>query len=320
MAPYFVTSSALPGRKKLAVILCTYNPRRDFLSLALRSIGAQTLDRSLWDFVLVDNNSSPPLNQEDVSLVTGRSAKLIHQPVQGLTHARIAGLKATDSDYVVFVDDDNELAEDYLANVMKIVESQSTLGAFGGISEGVLERPVGKFKRGFLGELGIRNYGDERIEGPGSEWGEWEPIGAGLVVRRSVAQAFVDFVEDSRSAGALGRSGNSLMSGEDSLFSRLAYRQGLQCAYEPTLKLRHYMSGNRLTARYLARLVYGHGRSFVLLSRSLGNEPDRPESSKLKFLAANWWYRGKTESFANAFGMLCWDAGFYDEVCSAKDG
>ena len=299
---------------QLDVILCTHNPRPDFFALALRSIGAQGLSTESWNLVVVDNNSEPSLSVEDVRRVSGVPARVVVEPKQGLTHARIAGLNATYSEFVVFVDDDNELDPDYLGHVVDIIRDHPDLGAFGGIAEGVLEKSVGRVKSSFLPYLGIRNYGEERIEGRGNEWGEWEPIGAGLVVRRTVADAFVDYVGRSEHAGDLGRSGKSLMSGEDSLFSRLSDKLGLLCAYEPRLKLRHYMARSRLTFKYLARLIYGHGRSFVLLAHALGRSPQQPEVKKFQFLLGNFYYRAKTESLVTAFGMIFWDSGFYDEL------
>ena len=182
------------------------------------------------------------------------------------------------------------------------------------LQRGYWNTPVGRIKSGILPQLGIRNYGDERIEGRGNEWGEWEPIGAGLVVRRNVADAFVDFVSATTNATNLGRSGNNLMSGEDSLFSRLADQNKLKCAYQPELKLRHYMSSDRLKFSYLRKLVYGHGRSYVLLSRVTDQPIPTPDRSKYKLLVANFLHRTKTSSVTSALTMVFWDSGYFDEA------
>jgi len=297
---------------ELSVVLCTYNPRQDFLGLALRSVGAQSLDYSRWEFIVVDNNSSPALDASVMSSVAGCPVHLVKQSLQGLTHARVAGLEAAQGKVIVFVDDDNELQKDYLSEVVRIAGDHPGVGVFGGITEGSLERPVGKVKGSFLPQLGIRNYGDERIEGKGDAWGEWEPIGAGMVVRREVGEAYLNFVHQRSDAGLLGRSGNNLMSGEDSLFSRLADSLDLRCSYEPSLRLRHYMSAERLGYRYLARLVYGHGRSYVILAQLLGEPLTKPAASKFKLIGANLLHRLKHESLVSAVGMVFWDAGYFD--------
>jgi hypothetical protein len=86
-----------------------------------------------------------------------------------------------------------------------------------------------------------------------------------------VGTRFVEFVENSPAAQGLGRKGNSsLLSCEDSLLARLAYRAGYSCSYQPSLRLYHYLPASRFRLKYLVRLLYGLGRSYVLLDRILG--------------------------------------------------
>ncbi|MEM1434666.1 MAG: glycosyltransferase [Pseudomonadota bacterium] len=308
-------SSTHSDAPQLSVIMCTFNPRSDHLSLALHAIGLQSLCSSRFEVIVVDNNSSPPLDQNNLQCLCRVPVELIRQPRQGLTHARTAGIQKAQANLLVFVDDDNELASDYLENAIAIARQNPTVGLFGGQTDGVLERPVGRIKAQFLPQLGVRNHGSDRIEGPGDHWGEWEPIGAGMVVRAAVAQQFVSFVVAKATAGRLGRNGNALMSGEDSLFSRLGHELGYTCAYEPELKLKHHIAASRLTLRYLARLSYGHGRSHAVLNRLLGKavETDIPDRRAV-LLFRNFVFRCKEEGIVRALGMYFWDLGYLDEV------
>ncbi len=45
----------------LSVVLCTYNPRADYLQRVIEGLKAQTLRQSAWELIVVDNNSQPPL-------------------------------------------------------------------------------------------------------------------------------------------------------------------------------------------------------------------------------------------------------------------
>ena len=125
--------------KPLCVILCTYNPRQDYFALALRSVGSQTLPHSQFDFIVVDNNSTPPLDASQLEQITGIPVQLVSENKQGLTNARIAGLNATTHELVVFVDDDNQLDPTYLEHALRISNEHPDVGAYGGIAEGVLE-------------------------------------------------------------------------------------------------------------------------------------------------------------------------------------
>lgn len=298
----------------LSVILCTYNPRFDLIARALNAISCQTLPVDQFELIVVDNNSSPAISQTQMEQLAGRPVKVVVEHRQGLTYARVGGINAAESDLICFIDDDNEIADDYLEHVVKIARREPNLGAFGGIADGVLERKVGVAKRVLLPFLGVRNHGQEPLTGSGESWGPWEPIGAGLCVRRDVAEGYVTFVENTESAGGLGRKGGALLSGEDSLVSRIANRLGYNCGYRPTLLLRHHITAPRLTYRYLARLMIGHGRSFVLLEAICGRSVETiPKRNMRKKLFMNFLYRVKSEGLAMAWGMCFWDLGFFHQ-------
>lgn len=88
----------------VAVVVTTYNHTR-FLSVALDSVTAQTRPADVT--VVVDDGSI-----DDPGSVVARYAgvRLIRQKNQGLSSARNTGLRAVDTDYVVFLDADDLLA------------------------------------------------------------------------------------------------------------------------------------------------------------------------------------------------------------------
>jgi glycosyltransferase involved in cell wall biosynthesis len=56
--------SNLPARQAfVSVILCTHNPRPDYLDRVLASLRGQTLPAEQWEFLLVDNASRQPLEE-----------------------------------------------------------------------------------------------------------------------------------------------------------------------------------------------------------------------------------------------------------------
>ena len=298
-------------RVSVSVILCTYNPRLDMLEWAVDSIEQQTLSKAQFELIVVDNNSDPPVSQETVK--NGRSIRLrlVREPRQGLSFARCAGIAAAEADLLVFVDDDNCLDADYLENALRIAEAEPEIGLFGGIAKAVLEKGVPKWKERLLPYLGVRDYGPRPITSKNEYWGKWEPIGAGMVSRRDVAEEFVAMVEHSLVAGELGRKGQSLLSGEDSLFARLANRLGYSCSYQPMLRLSHFIKESRLDYSHLAGTLKGHGRSFVLLQRVTGNEVERLESMSMYHLLVRRFFT-RIHSWGLRAGIIhwFWDVGF----------
>ncbi|MGF1463139.1 MAG: glycosyltransferase [Maricaulaceae bacterium] len=291
----------------LSVILCTYNPRADLIARALRALGAQTLARRRWELIVVDNNSTPALDADRLERLAARPIRLLREPRQGLVFARACGIAAARASEIVFVDDDNELASDYLDAALRVFHAEPDLGCFGGVCEGALERGVGRLKRAYLPHLGVREVGDAPLTGSGAAWGLHEPIGAGLCVRANVAEAYRTFVETDAGASGLGRQGAALLSGEDSLFSRIADVLGYAVGYRPQLFLRHHITARRLTYRYLARLLEGHGVSQVALRRLGGETISPPPRGSIW---RNFGHRWRTEGLASALGHIFWDRGF----------
>jgi hypothetical protein len=297
---------------RLSVILCTYNPRPQVLCWAVESIAAQTLPPEQIEFIAVDNNSRPPL---DPSLFSAAPARMIREPRQGLTFARIAGIENSRGNILVFLDDDNHLDADYLERALAIADSQPWIGCFGGCARAALDAPLPRWKDRLLPYFGVREYGPLPLTSTIREWGEWEPIGAGMVVRRDVAERWAQWMRAIPGASRLGRNGGALLSGEDSLFAHAAYQLGYACSYQPSLKLSHWIAPRRLRPGAIARTLYGHGRSSALLEKITGaRSPRWREARSLVGLARR--YRRHLRDVGFPAGALEWcrDAGYFVET------
>src|SRR5688572_6616303 len=95
------------------VVICTHNPREDYLRECLNALKEQSLPKSEWELVVVDNCSDKPL-AESIDLSWHRYARLIREETLGLTPARLRGIREAAGDLLVFVDDDNILDVDFL--------------------------------------------------------------------------------------------------------------------------------------------------------------------------------------------------------------
>lgn len=311
-----------PDTPDLAVIICTHNPRRDLLAWTLDSIRLQTIDPARFDLIIVDNNSTPPLDPGDLDPDGSLRLRVVRETRPGLTCARIAGLRATDAPLLAYVDDDNALAPDYLEQALRIARREPGIGSFGGVAEPVLEGEPPGWIADLLGHLGVRNHGPDPITSSAAHWGEWDPIGAGMVVRRPVAERYAAMVEQLDLGAQLGRRGNILLSGEDTLMNRCANLEGLACSYQPVLRLRHYMKKNRLTGPHIRRTIEGHGMAFVVLERVQGREvaPIRGPRG-LAWLGARALLRmseslkamgkaGFTGALRRGYALWRWDVGY----------
>lgn len=303
------------NNQKLSVILCTYSPKEHMLRRCLGSLAAQDIAAVDYELIVVDNCSKPPLEKTTLEAMAGREIVLVREMRPGLVHARVAGFQAAKHSVLVFIDDDNEFAPDYLSQTQRIAQAEPKLGVFGGRCIGAYERAPARIKEFFLPFLGVRDQGDEPLTGEGKEWGAHEPIGAGIVVRRPIGELYANFVDGGTAGGGLGRTGNQLLAGEDSLLSRFAHEAGYLCGYRPELSLNHHIEPRRLEWSYLTRLMKGHGMSYVRLARINGQqfEPVAPWAAR-KMMLKNLIYRVPREGVMAAFAHIFWDLGFYEAV------
>lgn len=253
---------------KLSVILCTHNPNLEPLRETLEGLRRQGLSQDQWELILVDNASEPPLKAEDFlgSLPNGR---MVAETKPGLTPARLRGLKESVGRLMVYVDDDNVLAPDYLKVALEIFESRPYIGAFGGSIEPVFKENPPEWTRPYLYLLAIRST-------PKDRWGlvpgnpEIEPCGAGLCVRREVAEFYRDLVQTDPLRASLDRRGESLASAGDTDLILCSYDLGLGVGRFSALTLKHLIPKDRLQADYLLRLFEAMVFSGTILNKIRG--------------------------------------------------
>jgi glycosyltransferase involved in cell wall biosynthesis len=94
--------------RQLSVIICTHNPRSDYLRRTLESLRAQTLPTKEWELLLVDNASSEPLASR-WDLRWHDNALHVREEELGLTPARLRGIRQSRGRLLIFVDDEDNV-------------------------------------------------------------------------------------------------------------------------------------------------------------------------------------------------------------------
>ena len=253
---------------KISVIIPTHNPHPGRLQRTLRALQAQTLPATEWETVLVDNASKPALALADWRAHGPENVRLVAEPAPGLSHARRRGFLAGSGELFVLVDDDNELAPDYLAETVQLFAAHPTVGSLGGRSVPEFESPPEPWVREFDGLLACRDLGDaphiaSALKNPATgrnEYPMFAPMGAGLALRRAAAQSWLD---QGSHAELPDRKGADLSSSGDNDIVLAALRAGWATAYFPTLRLVHLIPAFRTTRDYLGRLNRGIQRSWM---------------------------------------------------------
>ena len=251
----------------LSVIIPTYNPGLERLNITLSALKAQSLAASLWELILIDNNSSNGFSAH-IDLSWHPNHKIVKEAKPGLTHARLKGFEQASGAIIVMVDDDNVLDKDYLKNTLSLFEKNNTLGAIGGKSVPLFETPPPQWLKEFYGSLALRDFGDEPIISSWkNEYPDSSPIGAGMGIRTTALGSYIDKITTSDSVIS-DRTGNELTSGGDNDIVVEILRSGWQVGYFPSLQLHHIIPEQRMQVNYLARLLNNSNKSWVLLLES----------------------------------------------------
>ena len=252
----------------ISVIIPTHNPHPDRLRRTLRALRAQTLPTERWETVIVDNASVPALTFADWSAQGPANLRLVTEPAPGLSHARRTGFLAGTGGIFVLVDDDNELAPDYLVETLRLFAAHSRVGVLSGRSLPEFEQTPEPWVREFDSLIACRNLGDTPLISQGlrnpatgrNDYPSFAPIGAGMALRRAAAQCWLD----QRSHNALPdrQSGNLSSSGDNDIVL-CTMRAGWEVGYFPALSLTHLIPASRLEPAYLARLNRGIQQSWM---------------------------------------------------------
>ena len=265
----------------VSVIICSHNPRENYLRRVLDALKAQTLPVKDWELLLVDNASKEPLAGR-FDLSWHPNARHLREQKTGLTPARLCGIAEAKADLLVFVDDDNVLRADYLAACLKISAAWPQLGAWGGscIPEFEVEPPAGlrPCLHGLLIEKLTEPYWAKLREG-----GPALPAGAGMAVRRAVASHYREQVLRDPLRQSLDRTGTGLGGGGDSDMALCGFVLDLGAGRFPELELTHLIPARRLTLEYLEGIHEGFGYSGTIL-QAIHNKERQPAgvSSALK--------------------------------------
>ena len=116
---------------ELSVIICSHNPRRDYLRRVLDALRDQSLSKDRWELLLVDNGSQNAL-AEEWDLTWHPHAVTSGKIGCGLSFARVRGFRESKSEVIIYVDDDNVLNSNYLRFAEQTMAEDASLGACGG--------------------------------------------------------------------------------------------------------------------------------------------------------------------------------------------
>jgi glycosyltransferase involved in cell wall biosynthesis len=238
----------------LSVIVCTHNPRPDFLRRTLDALKAQSLPHHRWELLLIDNASQNVLaDQWDLSW--HKRARHIREDDLGITPARIRGIRESVGELLVFVDDDNVLARDFLERAAVIARRNPNVAVFGaGFVLPEFEATPPPLFGIILPGFAPRRIATPRCSNNPND-SECTPWGTGLCVTRAIAGEYQRLVDRIGARKLLDRQGQLLFSHGDDLFSWTATLVSKSFGIFPELQVVHLIPKTKLNRKYALRLI-----------------------------------------------------------------
>lgn len=280
----------------LSVIICTHNPRPDYLRRVLEGLRAQTLPKEQWELLLIDNASTEPLaGNSDLSWHP--QARHILEEELGLTPSRLRGINESVGEFVLFVDDDNVLNPTYLESSKSILEKMPWLGAIGGQILPEYETQPPDWLVPVERVLAIRRADVPRWSNAVDDW-KAQPWGAGMVLRREVCNKYVNKLHNDDLRKQLDRKGTSLFSGGDTDFVLTSLELDLGFGVFPELIVTHLIPAQRMTKEYILRIQRGLIASNLWLAHIRGDNLNIPERKTLYTEVRRFYHFVKRSRFS----------------------
>jgi glycosyltransferase involved in cell wall biosynthesis len=249
-----------------SIIICCYNPNQKIFSRLLSALSAFHQSSPVHEVILIDNKSDIALNSMDfvVDFInSGHNRKLVVEKEQGLTNARILGIKKSQYDWVIFFDDDNEPVSDYLIKLYSCIVQYPKVACWGPgticVDYVINKYPdwLNTYKSTFQ-ERSIKKC----IIDNQPWWQDHYPFGTGLAVNKKVALEYIDRISGGVYSLA-DRKGVLLSSGGDVQMVLTAISMGFSVGIHPKIRLNHLIGSSKVTNRYLIQHAFGTASSNI---------------------------------------------------------
>jgi len=233
------------------------------------------------EVIIVDNNSNPALvDRPELRQFNEGPFRILRENVQGLTPARLRGIREAKGELLVFVDDDNLIPEDFFLNGAEIARQNPLMGAFSGQVILEFEEKPEDWTKKYWGLLVYREF-DKDVWSNLPHLTTTMPCGAGMYVRKEVADYYLELNDSGKRKVQMDRTGKSLFSGGDNDLAACACDIGLGVGLFHKLVLKHYIPKERMRLDYLLKLTRGIYASAVVF-KTYRNEFPSPVSARNK--------------------------------------
>ncbi len=232
----------------ISVVVCTYN-RSDILGLCLDSLSKQTLDKSTYEVIIVNNNSTDDTEEVIKNFIAENSNfRSFIELNQGSSHARNRGAKEAIGEYLAFIDDDGKAYPNWTENIIKFIEKHPEVNAFGGPYIGYSQKKIPAWLPKNFGSWSLGNEEKEIIFPKG-----WL-TGTNMIFGK---KTFLDIGGFDTSKGP---KGNNFAFGEDTFLIYTFNKNHIPIWYVPDIKVQHLTDDKKFKFSWIFTSGYNAGK------------------------------------------------------------
>jgi len=242
----------MDNQLKVSAVICSYNRAR-FVVDAVDSIFKQDFDKSRFEVIVVDNNSTDnvlELLAEYKAKHPDYNFRYYVEHNQGVAFARSRGAHEAKGEIVMYLDDDSMAQPNWMKYTVDFFDQNPDVYSTGGkITPYFLTGIPDWYSKYFFGLVGNFNLGshDKRLTG------NRYPCGANMAFRKKVFEEIGYFNTD------LGRKGTGLLATEEKDIYIRILNYGKKVYYLPEVEVLHAVESNKFDKNYVYRHSMGIG-------------------------------------------------------------
>ncbi len=249
----------------ISVVICTYN-RASYIQDAMESLVTQTLDKTAFEVIIVNNNSTDHTQQVCLDFLRAHpdyDFQYLNEPKQGASFARNTGAALAKGQLLCFMDDDAVAGKDYLERIVYFFESHPDAGGLGGkiIPKYIPAEPawMSYYVSSMVGNF---DYSDTvEVFSPNKY-----PLESNMIIRKADFDAISGF-----NTALPGVVGTLRIGGEGKDFFMRLKALGRVIYYDPAIVVQHVVEVSKLTPEYLYRVASGMGRGEKVRMKEIGS-------------------------------------------------
>ncbi len=244
----------------ISIVIATHN-RVNYLTKAIDSLHNQTLDKSRYEVIIVDNASTDETKEMVVEKMQYFTNMVyVYESTPGTNFARNTGIRKAQGTYIAFMDDDAIAATQWLDRIIHNFQTVSPMpGIVGGKVSPIWEAQKPSWiTNKLLGALSIVDYAQSPtfLE-------EKFLFSVNIAFPCQLLKEFGGF--DTR----LCRKGKNLITNDEILIAIKLKKAGYKFFYDPSIHVEHIIPRSRLTPEWFIRRIDAQGYSDAIMWKLL---------------------------------------------------